>query len=283
MLVQKIRKVNLVQFKLTELYNTRYFYLTYRTDLTYLFSTFLMLQKDKNAVYNAGNDLLAQVFEAAKSGSFVEFDLANCKLTPDVIPVLNNYAAEGINLIDTKDSCRNEILRINRERYTVDKSQFVDLPEYNPDILVKDYIVSLSKDVTYNLPSNLSDVYIPLLFMILVVRPSIKINISSHCKDFFNFVGSRLSLADLHNYDEFYLTTPEGTRIVNFSKGPVVDQRIGVIDLEKALTVGTLVPTVLGREKLLDVPCWKELFQECLNRLTSYRNTRKQTLEDVLT
>lgn len=272
-----------MQFKLTELYNTRYFYVTYCTDLTYLFSTFLKLQKDKTAPYNIGNELLGQVYDAAKSGAPVQFDLANCKLTPDVIPIIRRYAAEGLEFIDTKDSWRNEILATNRQRRSIDVAQFPDLPKYDPSMKVLDYIEALDKNITYRTPTNDANIFIPLLYMILVARPSIKVNIGAHCNDFFTFVGSRLSFSDIEHYDEFYLTTPEGTSIVNFSNGSIYVQNIGLADKEKALTVGTLVPTVFGKEKLLQVDCWRSIFKDCLNQLNGYRATRKQTLEEILT
>ena len=271
-----------MQFKLVDLYNTKYFYTTFRLDLVYLFNTCLELRKNVNYAYNVGNDKLGKVYEAVKSGTPVQFDLAGAKLTSDIVPKIREYSERGIEFIDTKDKWRDVILRTNRERLSIDTSDYIDLPPYNPSTSVKDYIVSLDKNVTYKLPLNDNDVYIPLVVMILMSRPSIKINLNVHVKDLFNYVGSRLTLADLNKYHEFYLTTPEGTQVVDFSYGKTYVQRLGLCDKEQALTVGTLVPTDFGKKKLVQDEDWKHIFRDCLNIMNRYKSSRKKTIEEVL-
>ncbi len=271
-----------LQVKLTDLYNTRYFYITFQRDLVYLFSTFLELQNNPEYPYNIGNELLGKVFEAAKVGTSVEFDLANAKITPDALMTIKSYAEKGIVFIDTKDAWRDSILKENRRRISVDKSQFVALPLYDGSILVKDYIVSLDNTKTYVAPNGKPEIYIPLLYILQVTRPKVAVDLEGVCTAFFRFVGNRLTLGDLDRYTEFYFTSPEGTMIVDFSQGQTYIQRIGMCDIEHALTAGTLVPTVLGREKLLNDGCWRGIFKTCLSMLNNYRATRKQTLEEIL-
>lgn len=271
-----------MQFKLTELYNTRYFYITYKKDLVYLFNTIITLRVNRNHPYNIGNAMLGQVYEAAKSGAHIQVDLAGSKLTPDTVTTIQEYSAKGIEFIDTKDAGRNQILAVNRERLKFNKKDFVELPEYNPSDSVVDYLQTLNQSTIYMLPNHDQTVFIPLTYMILVVRPTIQIALVNYCSDFFNFVGNRLTLNDLLPYNEFYLTTPDGTTVVDFSKGPVYTQRIGAVDMEEALTLGTLVPTVLGKERLHKQAPWNSIFKYCLNSLNGYRATRKQALDEVL-
>lgn len=271
-----------MQFKLTELYNTRYFYITYRTDLNYLFETCLSLKENRDFQYNVGNESLGKVYDCVKSGAPVQFDLAGAKITSDITAVLRAYAERGIVFIDTTAPWRDNILRTNRERSAIDTSNVVPLPEYNPAEMIRDYINSLDKEKVYTLPINNAQVYVPLAVMILISRPSVKICLQAHCKDLFNFVGSKLTIEDLNRYNEFYLTTPEGTQIVSFESGRVYVQRVGMADRVKALTVGSLVPTCFGRDKLIKDETWRSIFQECLNTMNRYRYTRKKTLMEIL-
>jgi hypothetical protein len=247
-----------------------------------LFSTVLKLQQDKTTVYNAGNDLLESVYDAAKSATAIQFDLADCKLTPDVIPTIRNYMSQGIEFIDTRNSWRNTILAENRKRLSINTSAFINMPKYDPTEQVLTYVQSLSKDVTYKIPYNEPEIYIPLTYIVMVARPSIRINIAAHNLDFFSFIGSRLTLADIENYTEFYFTTQEGTIIVKLEDGLILTQKSGRVDLESALTIGYLVPTVLGRDKIIQESCWNLIFKECLGLLNGYRATKKLTLDEVL-
>lgn len=271
-----------MRVKLRELYNTRYFYITYRCDLLYLFSTVVKLRQDPTVSYNVGNELLGKVYDAVKRGEAVEFDVADCRFTPDTIQVIQQYELEGITFCDSKETWRDDLFRTNRERISIDASSFVELPKYDPAKLIKDYIVELDKETTYKMPVNEVSLYVPIAIMILLSRPSIKLNIDTHCRALFNYVGYRLSVDDLDKYSEFYLTTLEGTQVVDFSNGTVHLQRIGDANVEQALTVGTLVPTVFGKEKLLSEDCWRGVFKSCLNQINGYRATRKQSISEVL-
>ena len=270
-----------MQFKLKEIYNTRYLYLPYVLDLNYLFSNIVEIRKNPNHECNAGNALLEQVYNAARVGSPLEFDLADVKLTPDTVRVINNYALQGVMFTDTKDSLRASILRTNRERMAIDKSSYIDLPHYDMNVLVKDYVASLTKDVTYCMPATDSDIYIPLVYIISTVRPSVKLCIGNHSNTFFNFIGSRLPVSLIEKYDEFYFTTKDGTMIVKFVNGKTTVQRYSVVDIEEALTIGTLVPTIFGKERIYKEDGWSSIFKECLDSLNHYRNTRKQTLSEL--
>lgn len=268
---------------MTELYNTKYFYLTLRSDLDYLFTTVKGLQADENYQHNVGNEMLGRVYQAAKSGAPIEFDFAGAKITPDVVTSLMFYSNQGIVFVDSKDAWRDNIFKLNRERAKIDRSEFVELPKYELDILVKDYIQSLDKSVKYKVPLNESDIYLPLTVMILLARPSIQLCIDSFAKDLFTFVGEHLTVGDLCEYDKFYFTSPEGTQIMDFSSGKAYVQRLGEVDLITASTAGILVPEVFGRAKLLGTTCWDNLFKDCLRIVNRYRSTRKMTIAELLT
>lgn len=272
-----------MRFKIKELYNTKYLYITLNADLVYLFSTCEQLQKDKSYVYNVGNELLGKVYDAVKSGTTVEFDFAGTKISPDVVNTLNLYASKGFVFVDSKDSWRDEIFKTNRERLAIDTSGFIDLPKYDSSMMIKEYIESLDKTVSYKVPMVDADIYIPLTVLIMLTRPSIKILLDSKAKDLFTFVGERLTVSDLMQYKQFYFTTPEGTQVLDFSSGKAYVQRLGYSDIVTACTIGTLVPIEFGSIKLLSIDCWDNLMKECLGIINRYRGTRKVTLEELLT
>lgn len=271
-----------MQVKLVDLYNTRYFYVTFRADLVYLFNTCLELRKDRNYVYNIGNEKLGEVYDAVKSGAKVKFDLAGAKISSDVVPKIREYSERGIEFIDTKDKWRDNILRVNRERSSIDLNSTEELPVYDASMSIKDYIVSLDNSKTYRIPLGNRDVYVPLVCLILMSRPSIKIYFNVYDKDIMYYVGSKWTLSSLEKFNEFYLTTPEGIQVVDFSNGPVYVQRLGLCSMEQALTVGTLVPTVFGKQKLVKESVWKDIFRDSLNILNRYRTTRKVKLDEIL-
>lgn len=271
-----------MQFKLSEIYNTRYLYLPFNKDLVYLFDTFLKLKKDSGYEHNVGNAMLGRVFDAAKSGTPVEFDLADIKLTPDVSNTIHQFLLKGIDFVDTTNICRNAILQENMRRRGIDVSDYTELPEYNASKSIKEYIADLDTSVNYKMPSSKPSVYIPLVIMIFISRPSINIALNNHSADLFNFVSSNLTVADIQDYKEFYYTNSDGTIIVKFENGYTYTEQLGRADMATVLSTGSLVPTVFGKEKLINDEAWRNLFSYCLKRLNNYKASRVKTLNEIL-
>ena len=92
---------------------------------------------------------MKQVFDTAKRGEDVEFDLAGAHITPDIVECLNYYTSKGVNVIDTTDTVRNEILAVNRERYAVNTDDFTPLPEFTVNTNIKEYLQNLRTDCVY--------------------------------------------------------------------------------------------------------------------------------------
>lgn len=272
-----------MRFKLTELFNTKYFYVTTGRDLTYMLNTCLALRANSNLVYNVGSDALKQVYECFKSGAPVEFDLAEARITSDVCISLNEYAKQGIKFVDTASEWRDKLLRDNESRIAVDLSKAVPLPTYTAGMNAVDYIASLSKDVTYLVePTNL-EIQVPLLTLILIYRPSIKLVLNTVADDVFRYVSDFFTIDDLKQYDEFYVSEPEGVFI--WKKGePLYIQRIRdkVCSFEDAQTVADFVPTVFGKERLNNNPTFRLIAGDCNARLNHYRAALPVALSDVL-
>lgn len=270
-------------FKLTELYNTRYFYKSYYDELNVMFNTIMDLKKDSNTPYFAGSDMQGKIYEAFRLAADVKFDLADAKISSDITGLIRKAARNGIEFIDTKDAYRNTILTVNRERNSIDKSNFIELPPYDPDSTLKDYIGALSTETVYTVPNSSPEIYIPLSYLILASRPSIRLDLNTEAPKFFRYVYERIPQDIFTKYNEFFFTTPEGTMIVDFNSGYIDTQRIGRVTMQEAMTVGTLVPTALGKEKLISNPDWRSLSEICLKSLNNYRATKKQFLSDLYT
>lgn len=270
-----------MQFKMKEVYNTRFLYLPYARDLTYLFSTIIRLRENPADECNVANDLLGQIYDAAKNNIPIEFDLADIKLSPDCSIVIDKYSRLGIKFIDTQSINRNIVLQENYKRIELDASEYVELPEFTPDMKIKDYITSLDKTVKYCLPVNDYSVYIPLTCLILSLRPSIQVLVQNHEIEFFKFVSSHFTLEDLTDFKEFYFTTTDGTIAARIENGNILTQQAGLVSFEDALTYGTLVPFDFGRVRTYDNPAFEVLTKDCISSLNRYRGTKKKHLEEV--
>lgn len=270
-------------YKLRELYETRFLYKPFNKDLNYLCNTIQDLRKEPDKKVFAGSDLMSKIFSTVKAGDPVELDLAGLKLSTDCASNIMNWTMKGIVFVDTEDNLRNEILIENRRRVATVIDNAEPLPIYDVSSSVLDYVKALRTDVVYSYPESVlkgESIYIPLMCIIMMSRPSVSVNVSSHEREFFNYVASHLTFDEIKQYDEFYITTQEGTQIVDFSSGVAHLQRMGSTTLQDAGIEGTIVPTVFGRENLVNKPGWSSLFKHCLSALNSYRATRPITLEE---
>lgn len=267
-----------MQFKLTEVYNTRYFYKTTYKDLNYLFNSCLEIANGSTYAFHAGSKTIADIFDCFRNGTFVEFDFDGAALTSDVTCTLPSYITKGLHFIDSKNSLRSSIFKENERRLSIDKSDYTVMPPFTVDMNVNSYITEMRKDATYTIPLVDSNVYIPLAIMTTMVRPSIKFSLDNKGIDLLTFMANRLTPAILEKYDEFYQVTPEGILITSISDINV--QRKGKVSLTDALTEANFVPTVFGTKRIFEDPDFRPIFVDCNRILTRYRKTRKSKLSD---
>ena len=272
-----------MKFPLKELFNTKYLYITFNIDLHNCFQNVLDVMKDKNTECRVANARLVPILDMVRKGAAVEFDLADCYITPDCASVIQKYANEGLVFVDSSNHWRDKILKENRHRREIANIDIVELPKYDYDTITLEYVKALDTKLNYCLPAiDDGGIYLRLAYIITVVRPEINIVLGNNDKKFMEFVGKRLGYNDIRDYNEFYFATDDGVEIVDFN-GPVYNQRMNSeISKDVALTLGYLVPTVLGKQNLIKVECFRRLFEDCLNVLESFRVTKKRRLQDVL-
>lgn len=272
-----------MRVKLVDIYNTRYFYLSYCKDLKYLFTSYLNMRENKELKCHAGNDLMQQVFDCAHANANVEFDLANAKLTTDAVSTIQYYASRGVLFIDTADPVRNEILRNNRDCVGARSRNEVDLPMIKFDQSLKEYLSSLSRDVVYS-ATQITDeqLLFPLALTILIRRPTIKLDMTHHLPKFMRFVSELLPTDFVLRFNEFFFTTQEGTRIVKAVDGKIATQQRGPVTIEEAMTIGYLVPAELGTRNLANDAVWDSTLSRCINIVNACKKKKDLFLSEVL-
>lgn len=273
-----------MRVKLVDMYNTKYFYLSYCKDLEYLFTCYLNLRRNKDLKYHAGNALMQQVFDCAYANADVEFDLAKAKLTTDAISTIQRYANNGIIFVDSNDPLRNEILRINAQRKSTPIGERVTLPLVEFDMSLKDYLSSLSREVVYDaaqIPETERMLY-PLAALILIRRPTIQLDLTYHLSDFMRFMSELLPLDFVLKFNKFYFTTTEGTRVVESQNGMINTQQRGPLSIEDAMTIGYLVPAELGTRNLSKEPVWSDVVSYCINVVNSCKKKKSLFLSEVV-
>ena len=271
-----------MMYQLKKMFNTRYLYVTFNLDLNNCFNDVLKAMEDNTYVSKNANPDVREAVASITAGANVEFDLAECVLSRDCANTIHNFAMRGIRFVDTKDICRNKVLEDNRARAEWAKLETVELPDFRKDMVPIEYIRSLDKDTIYSMPIvDDGGIYLRLAYVITCCRPKIKLVLGKHERLFFDLIGKRLTLNDIKDYTEFYFCSDSGVQIVDFSR-PVYLQRMGEVSMETALTCGYLIPTIVGQEKLLDIKCFRRIFEDCLNVLDSYCATRKRKLSEVI-
>lgn len=272
-----------MRFKLVDLFETKYFYVTTGKDLTYALSTCEKLRTDANVPYNAGNAELEKLYSCVKNGAPVEFDLAGAKITSDVTTILRLYMYRGFTFVDSEWEWRDKLFAEGRERIALKDSlkDVVPLPPFDLNTLANEYVSNLSKDVIYEVPVGQDEIYIPLCVLICIYRPSVRLLLDNVFNQVFKFVSKHLTEKDLDTWSEFYVIEPEGVSI--WKRGDKLHiQRLGYCELEDALTVADFVPTVFGSERLANDVIFREVAKDCISRLNHYKMSKPVNLSDII-
>lgn len=271
-------------YKIVDLYNTRYFYVTYNVDLIYLFDTIIKLRNDPTASYHAGSKLHEELFKDVIAGKEVVIDLAGAKFTSDTTTTLTRYMREGIKFADTEDTVRNEILEEDVRRMAIDKTDYVLLPRFTNRTNIQEYLSSLKRDVVYTLPEMHEDLYIPLTILIILLRPTITIDMGHKDRTILSKVANHFTAYELKQYAEFYFISDEGVvELRPDISGKYSVQQASNLSIDDVLSYGNLVPLIFGKKRLVEEDPWYSLSEECLRIVDGYKLTYQPTIEEVVT
>ena len=273
--------------KLTELYNTKFFYITTGKDLTYLFTTCASLRANPELKVNAGNNLMEQVFSCFRVGAPVTFDLADGRFTSDVTHIILTAQRDyKMDIIDSVNIWRNDILAENKRRIDANDAaggyeNMTQLPVLKREDKAIDFIKALDKTVAYSVPVTYEkEIWLQLCTLIQIFRPSVTLYLNGREALLLDYVASRLTPFDLKSWNEFYMISDEGVQVVDTRK-PIYVQRLGYCDVDQAMAVASFVPTDFGRKVMKDVPVFRAMANECIRALNTYKNQRSVTLAEL--
>lgn len=272
-----------MKFRIVDLFNTKYFYVTTGKDLNHVLNAVCVLRKDSSIDFFAANEKIAQLFSCAKAGTPIEFDLAEARITSDVAVTIQLYAQKGLTFIDTNLPWRNIIFEEGRERLKLaqELTDLVPFPVYDFKTSAQEFIQSLSKNVMYTVSTSNIDVDVPLAILTTIYRPSVKLHIDNVLQPMFNLLADFITPYTLEQYDEFYVLEPEGLSI--WRKGnPLHIQRLGYCSLEDALTTAIIVPTAFGRDRLNNDLVFREIANNCIMRLNNLKMSQAVQLSDII-
>ena len=243
-------------------------------------NTILSLKQDASYEYFAGNGAQEALFQDVIAGNEFVIDCAKTRITSDCTPLLSNATVNGINFIDSILPWRDAILRENSKRKPV--SDTLPLPAFDTKEDPVTWVRNLNKDVVYTLPPNINILMTSLVILATLSRPKLQFALTTADGVIFDTISELITVSVLCHYDEFYYHSPEGIEILKLENGKVFTQRLGYCTIAEACETGSLVPTVFGREKLINDPNWDPLVSVCLSTINSMRQAKAITLRDVL-
>lgn len=275
-------------FKFTELFETKYIYLTFHKDVNYVLNKCAALQKDPNVPCHPLNETCRKLFDCAKSAAPIEFDLAEAVITSDITPCITDFIRKGFVFKDSSNVYRNSILQENARRAKISTENYISLPTFNLNMKVSDWIKSLPADEVIKPSAQNTDLYIPLVVMATLLRHKLNFCLDDIQKQYFTFIANRLSVSSLKLFDEFFVYVPdEGVYVQQFNPTGYV-QSLGLVGIEEAATAAYLVPTAITKKRALDIDkefdtdIFTNIFNECHRIVQGFIANRKVHLDDVL-
>lgn len=270
-----------MQFKLVDLYHTKYFYKSLLLDMNYLFSNIRRLSNGEQFQPNIGGEELGKLYAALSAGEEVIIDLACARLTSDAGAAVITAQRNGVKFCDSADKDRNRILATNVERLVISKEAFVPLPKFDYHTDVKQYIASLDAGTTYMVTGMPEKIMIALTCLITMIRPGVSLCVDVCQRNLFKFIATKVSYTGLLNDDEFYMITDYGVEETRGDGYVYVQELQEAVPVKEALHYGIILPKKFGRVVLLHDNDWSPLFKASLSILEEYQNSCPKCLSEL--
>lgn len=267
--------------KLSDIYKTQYFYLTYVKDLRYLIDC---CRNGAPEGTHAGSDVMEEIFNAVRRGEQITLDIADCKITSDIAEAFLYVQDQGIDVIDSTNPARNSVLTENKRNRQNKDIPTVPLPIFDGTVAPVHLANTLNTEDVYDLtfiPGQPAQVWFATICV--MGRPQLKYRISNGTDELFRYVGEYVSSEMIADADEFYFSTPLGIQVLKKDEnGMVLTQTHGVVPALEACSYGALVPTCFGKEQLFKHPDWVDLYKDTKGRLAVFSAQRPKSLMEVL-
>ena len=269
--------------KLVDIFNTKYFYITFRKDLSYLVNCVNKVREDQSLQLHAPSEKFAEVLRSVAAGEELTIDIAGARFTPDTEPMLHSMISADITLTDTELNWRRTLLEENVLRNGLRSTNSIPLPDFTYTTNIKEYIHELRTDVMYSRNALDNYVQLALVTLITVTRPSVTLSGDFFELGLFDYVNSRLSVTDIEKYDKFIMRSEEGVRVVDFSNnGTVFIQGLGYVDYIDAVSKVSFIPAVFGTVTLLRDDAFSSLIHDAFMIIQQYQQSRPKMLYEVL-
>ena len=269
--------------KLTELYNTRYFYVTFSTDLNYLMQTVQKVKENPEAQIHCPSKRFGEIVDSLRRGEELVLDTASARFTKDITPILLQMQRNGITLTDSEIPWRAALYEENSTRNAAASMPELPLPELPYSLGIREYITSLSKDIVYTPRHMDQQLQCAIVTAVITARPSVQISDRFLTSGLFQYVQRYIPTEALSFYTKFIAMSNEGVRVLDFSKGTsVFVQGYGYIDLATAIARVPMIPAAFGERVVVRDPNFELLIRKSLNTINLYQQSRKKTLSEVL-
>lgn len=268
-------------FKLVDLYDTKYFYKSYVSDILYLCRSLQLIRENKEYQPNVGNEKLGDVYAAALMGESVVLDLADARLTSDACQALLTCQHNGQVFCDSKNEGRDHILKTNCARLNLVSGGWVQLPKFTFSTDLKEYISSLDSSVTYVAAGMDDKMLIAITCILTIIRPSLKVNVDAIAYKMFQYVATKVSRDELLNDTEFYFVTEYGIEEISDIENIYINFIDTVVPMITALQYGIIIPKKFGEKVLVRNKEWEHLFQSCLSILDDFKESSPKKLSEL--
>lgn len=269
--------------KLTELYSTKYFYVSYLSDLKYLLHCVDKIKEDPMVDLHAPTPAFRALLLGLKRGEQFILDTASARFTKDTSFMLTLFQRSGIILIDSELPWRQAVYKENRKRLEQLVQESVPLPELMYTIGIREYITSLRTDVLYRPNTSSIDLQIALVTLVTATRPSIQLSGKFFDAGLFSYVLKHINMTSLENYKKFVAKTDEGLRVLDFTVSDTVFlQGHGYIDFAAAVMQVPMIPAAFGEDVILHDPVFESLIQNSLQVIQNFQQVKPKTLTELL-
>ena len=266
--------------KLVDIFNTKYFPLHYVKDLEYFIN--LAVECLDNPTKKVVSDLetVKAAIESFKNNRVIEIDIAEAHFIPETISVLQQSTQKGVILSDSENTKRDAILVENRRRTKL-SYEVTPLPKLKDIDNLPNYILSLSKDTTYvtdNMPLSLA---IPLVSLIAVYNPEVKIDMGDNYDRLFTYVNNNIILEDFIYIEYNYIVGNTIYRDKFDTNGTIYVPGTGIIDYERFRRQFNVLPTAFGEEVLALKKEWQVLQNAAIDDIKYYLRNRRTSITDI--
>lgn len=270
-------------FKLYEIYNTKYFYISYASDLAYLVNALNKVKANPEVSIHAPSPLFDTMVNAVRRGEEIVLDVSGARFTPDTEYYITSIIKCGVDVIDSELPWRSKLFAENKKRILLKTPQTAALPAFTYTSNIKEYIGNLSTEVTYDRYIGMEKAIAFSLFsLIICTRPTIKVSSRILEEGLFEFVERHLNIVTMEKYHTFLMKSEEGLREVDFGAGPVFIQGLGYVDYVDAVSHVHVIPASFGKNVLLHDQTFASLIHSSFTTLQQYQQLRPKFLHEVL-